>query len=128
MNDSPGNNRECIKNVENLKVTRRTIQGRPWRSSPSWLKMVKKKRRKIMQGVIDLPIPVLLVLVCDGIFVGGIVDQRIIEQFFPDDFGRIKVQAEEIGRTFEFNFLSLRENGETGLREACCCAFPTDLQ
>ncbi len=92
------------------------------------VKMVKKKRRKIMQGVIDLPIPVLLVLVCDGVFVGGIVDQGIIEQFFPDEFGRIKVQAEEIGRTFELSFLGIRENGETGFRETCRCAFPTNLQ
>jgi hypothetical protein len=56
------------------------------------------------------------ILVCNRVFVGSIVNRSIIEQLFPDYFGRIKVHAEKISRTFQFSFLGFRDD-ETGRRD-----------
>ena len=88
-----------------------------------------EQEKKAYQGVVFyLPIPVLLILVCNRVLVGSIVDYSIIEQLFSDYFGRIKVQAKKISQTFQFRFLGFRENGKTRLGETCSLsAFTTDL-
>ena len=89
---------------------------------PTWLKRKNKKKRRSYS-----PIPVLLVLIGSDIFVCVVVDQYIVILLISGDLRRVKVQAEEIGRTCKLNLLGWREDRKSWLGKTRGRTLPTNL-
>lgn len=69
-----------------------------------------------------LPIPIFLVLPGNGVLISVIVDEGVVKLVISDVFRRIKVEAEEIGRAFEINYLLSSERRQARLGQTSCSA------